>query len=211
MSVRAVVVVLMLLLAEQGWALRALSTVTARNVRWLVHGLIPLRTLTLVAGVGGLGKSTWLFARAADLSRQGDRSTVVVSSRTRPPRSSGRASMQPEATATSSTRCTRKGDGLDTVQLPSDALELQRLVRSVGAKLIIIDPIVAAIETSLDAHKDQHVRHVLGWLARLAVEEDAAVVLVGHLNKESVDGGVHPGRELDRVLERLPQRRADHG
>ena len=38
--------------------LRALADVEARQVRWLVPGLIPLRTLTLVAGVGGLGKST---------------------------------------------------------------------------------------------------------------------------------------------------------
>ena len=35
--------------------LRALADVTARNVRWRFPGLIPLRTLTLVAGVGGLG------------------------------------------------------------------------------------------------------------------------------------------------------------
>jgi hypothetical protein len=56
-------------------------------------------------------------------------------------------------------------------------------VQDVRAKLIIIDPIVAAIETSLDAHKDQAVRHVLGGLAQLSVDEDCAVVLVGHLNK----------------------------
>jgi putative DNA primase/helicase len=57
--------------AEQGGAslrLRALSEVQPRQVRWLVPGLIPLRTLTLVAGVGGLGKSTWLAAIAAQVS-----------------------------------------------------------------------------------------------------------------------------------------------
>ena len=37
---------------------RALADVQPRAVRFLVPGLVPLRTLTLVAGVGGLGKST---------------------------------------------------------------------------------------------------------------------------------------------------------
>jgi hypothetical protein len=167
---------------ERGWALRALSTVTPRQVRWLVHGLIPLRTLTLIAGVGGLGKSTWLLAQAAELSRQGI-ATVVVSFE-----DTAAEILRPRVEAAQGDsdlvhEMYWEGDGLATVQLPRDLLDLQRLVHSVEAKLIVIDPIVAAIETSLDAHKDQHVRHVLDWLARLAVDEDAAVALVGHLNK----------------------------
>src|SRR4051794_37069209 len=50
-------------------SLRALRDVQARQVRWLLPGLIPLRTLTLVAGVGGLGKSTLLAGVAAKVSR----------------------------------------------------------------------------------------------------------------------------------------------
>src|SRR5262249_44448821 len=46
--------------------LRALSEVQPRRVRWLVPGQIPLRFPPRVAGVGGLGKSTWLLARAAE-------------------------------------------------------------------------------------------------------------------------------------------------
>jgi hypothetical protein len=73
--------------------------------------------------------------------------------------------------------------GIDTVQLPRDLEDLRLLVRSVEARLIIFDPIVAAIETSLDAFKDQHVRSVLAQLVKIAEEEDAAVAIVGHLNK----------------------------
>jgi len=49
--------------------LRPLSSVVPQRVRWLVPGMIPLRTLTLVAGVGGLGKSTYLVGVAAAASR----------------------------------------------------------------------------------------------------------------------------------------------
>ena len=38
-------------------------------------------------------------------------------------------------------------------------LQKQR-VREVRARLLIIDPVVAAIDTAYDAHKDQHVRSV---------------------------------------------------
>jgi hypothetical protein len=48
---------------------------------------------------------------------------------------------------------------------------------------VILDPVVAAIDVSYDAHKDQHVRAVLATLAALAEEEDLAVAMVGHLNK----------------------------
>jgi AAA domain len=69
------------------------------------------------------------------------------------------------------------------VRLPKDVDELERLVTEVRAKLVIVDPIVAAIDTAFDAYKDQHVRSVLGRLVGLAESADCAIVLVAHLNK----------------------------
>ena len=69
------------------------------------------------------------------------------------------------------------------VVLPSDLAELRECVRSVQARLVIIDPVVAAIDVNYDAHKDQHVRAVLAELAAVAAEEEIAVAIVGHLNK----------------------------
>jgi AAA domain len=165
------------------WALQQLADVVPRQVRWLVHGLIPLHALTLVAGVGGLGKSMWLLARAAELSRQGI-DVIIVSFE-----DTAAEIIRPRVQAAGGdlTRIhvmvLADAGGLDSVQLPRDLDDLRILVQSVKAKLIIIDPVVAAIESRLDAHKDQHVRTVLAQLARLAEEEDAAVALVGHLNK----------------------------
>ena len=87
----------------------------------------------LVAGVGGLGKSTWLLARAAELSRQGI-STVVVSFEDTAAEILRPRAEAAEANADLIHEMYWQGDGLDTVQLPSDALELQRLVRSVTAR-----------------------------------------------------------------------------
>jgi hypothetical protein len=174
-----------------GLRLRPLSEAEPRNVRWLVVGLIPLRTLTLVAGVGGLGKSMWLSGIAARLSRgeldghpAGD--TVIVSYE-----DTAEEVLRPRVEAAGGDPARvhvivpEHRDYVDPVALPRDIVAVEQLVLSVEAKLLVIDPIVAGIAVELDAHKDQHVRVVLARLAELAEEADCAVAMVGHLNKAS--------------------------
>jgi AAA domain len=69
------------------------------------------------------------------------------------------------------------------VRLPRDVADLQRLIREVAARLVVVDPIVAALDTALDSHKDQHVRTVLAQLAAITEEETCSIAMVGHLNK----------------------------
>jgi AAA domain len=69
------------------------------------------------------------------------------------------------------------------VFFPTDLPELERHVRETRAQMILIDPVSAAIDLKLDAHRDQDVRVVLGQLARLAKEERLAVLQNAHLNK----------------------------
>jgi AAA domain len=168
--------------------LRALATVQPRRVRWVKRGQVALRTLTLVAGVGGLGKSTWCVGLAADVSRGSlgdDPADVVIVSF----EDTAEEVLRPRAEAAGGDLARAHEvvvagrNGVEPVQLPSDVAELERLVRDVQARLVIIDPIVAAIDTALDAHKDQHVRSVLARLVRLAEGADCGVVMVGHLNK----------------------------
>jgi AAA domain len=168
--------------------IRPLSQVPPRNVRWLVPGMIPLRTLTLVAGVGGLGKSTYLCGIAAKVTRgelAGPAGDVILVSY----EDAAEEVLRPRIEAA-------QGD-LDRVHqvyvepedgmvcLPGDIGELSDLIAETDSSLLVIDPIVAAVDLGLDTHKDQHCRHVLGQLARLAEGHDCAVAYVGHLNKAS--------------------------
>jgi hypothetical protein len=172
-----------------GLRLQSLASVEPRNVRWLVPGLIPLRTLTLVAGVGGLGKSMWLAGVAARLSRgeldgHSPADTVIVSYE-----DTAAEVLRPrvEAAGGDPSRVhvivPEHRDYVEPVALPRDVIAVEELVRSVEAKLLIVDPIVAAIVVELDAHKDQHVRSVLARVTEIAEEVDCAVAIVGHLNK----------------------------
>jgi hypothetical protein len=168
--------------------LRPLAAVRPRRVRWLKPGLIALRTLTLVAGVGGLGKSTWCAGVAADVSRGrlgDDPANVIIVSF----EDTAEEVLRPRVEAANGDLhrvhevIVGGQNGVEPVLLPRDLGELERLVREAEARFVVIDPIVAAIDTALDAHKDQHVRSVLARLARLAESAECAIALVGHLNK----------------------------
>jgi hypothetical protein len=166
--------------------LRSLASVAPRNVRFLVPGLIPLRTLTLVPGIGGLGKSTWLAAIAAKLSRGelGDPGAALIVSF----EDTAEEVLRPRLEAAGANlelvhQVVLADEAFGCVQLPRDVEELVFLANETQARLIIVDPIVAAIDVALDAHKDQHVRSVLARLAQLAEDTDCAIALVAHLNK----------------------------
>jgi hypothetical protein len=167
---------------------RALEAVRARRTEFLLPGLIPLKVLTLVAGVGGLGKSTWLAGVAAQVSRGEplgrDPSDVLL------------VSFEDTAAEVLRPRVEAAGGDLARVHelyvdpvdgapltLPTDLADLKRHIEDVAARLVVVDPIIAAIDLSLDAHKDQHVRVVLAELAAIAEQTNCAVALVGHLNK----------------------------
>lgn len=168
--------------------LRRLSSVKSRSVQWVVRGLIPLRTLTLLAGVGGLGKSTWAAGVAAAESRgdydEGTPHNVMVITY----EDTAEEVWKPRILAANGDpdRLIDVRVGLDdggVVVLPADLDDVEAAIRDLGIRLVVIDPLVAAIDLKLDSHKDQHVRSVLGKLVNLADETSAAVLGIGHLNK----------------------------
>jgi predicted ATP-dependent serine protease len=74
--------------------------------------------------------------------------------------------------------------------MPRDIDMLGALVVSVGARLVIIDPMNAVLSTKVDAYRDQDIRVALAPLARVAQETGAAIVLVRHLTKGGGSNGL---------------------
>ena len=170
--------------------LRRLSDVRSRSVRFLVPGLVPLKAITLLAGVGGLGKSTLAAGFAAAETRgewdDGTPHDVVYVSY----EDTAEEVWRPRILAAEGdpSRVIEVRVDLDdggVVVLPKDIAELEQVVRDNDVRLVVVDPIVAAIDVALDTHKDQHVRSVLGKLAKSAEETGAAIVAIGHLNKDA--------------------------
>jgi hypothetical protein len=167
------------------------STIEPEHVEWLEDGLMPLRVVTLVTGLDGVGKSTALYDRAARATRgqlpgrfhREPVDVVVASSEDHPA-----SVIVPRLTAAGADLdrvhiVKLVVDGLtDEISLPVDLPELAARVGEVGARLVIIDPLIAHMPLAIDTHKAQHVRSVLAPLTRLAEDHHLAIAAVVHFN-----------------------------
>ena len=175
-----------------------ISEVESERVSWLWRGWLALGKVSVMDGDPGLGKSAGVLDLAARVSTgspfpdgaECEAGGVVVLSAedgladTIKPRleaagadTSRISSLKTVVTGTGESRQERP------FALPKDLPLLEREIGRVGAKLVIVDPLMAFLGEKIDAHKDQDVRRALTPLAAMADRTGAAVQLVRHLNK----------------------------
>ena len=173
--------------------------VSARDVkmerpRFLWDRYVPMSTLTLAVGIGGLGKSHLAVEMTARATRgqlagdlRGECVNVVY------------ATAEDSLASTMVPRLVAAGADLERVSfvrhdaefaIPDDVDRLAEEMRGHGARLLVVDPVVAFVPLNIDAHKDQHARHALKSLSNLATDLDVAVVCVMHLNKAAEAGAL---------------------
>ena len=174
-----------------------MSDVAREEVRWLWPGRIPLGCLTLVEADPGMGKSTFTLRLAAAVSRgamlvgDGDNpplgDVVLLNAeddlgRTVRPRleEAGADLVRVHAITGISVPGTDGGERELTLD---DVSVLEEAMARVGPALVIVDPIQAYLGADVDSYRANEVRPRLKALARLAVEHEAAVVIVRHLGK----------------------------
>jgi Bifunctional DNA primase/polymerase, N-terminal/AAA domain len=167
------------------------DAVTVEDVEWFDDKLIPLRVVTLVVGIDGVGKSTVLYTKAAKATLgelpgvfYGTPCDVVVAS------SEDHAGtvIVPRLLAADAdlehvhiVKCRRYG-AEGEIALPDDLPAVADVIEEVGARFLIVDPLVAHMPMNVDTHKAQHVRQVLAPLARIAEWQRLAVAAVVHFN-----------------------------
>ena len=183
---------------------RSMSGVHARPVEWLWPGWVPLGKLTVLDGDPGVGKSTLLLDLAARLSRDG-----VMPDGARGPLGAAlilsaedgeEDTIRPRLAAAGAVLeriCTlptvRDEDGeMRPPEIPLDLPAIDAAVRQYGARLLVIDPLMAYL-TGADASVDQEVRRALFKLSRLAERRECAVVCLRHLSKVGGDKAVYRG------------------
>ncbi|MDJ0924795.1 MAG: AAA family ATPase [Acidimicrobiia bacterium] len=170
------------------------SAIPPRAVEWVWDDRIPAGGITLLAGKGGLGKSTLALHLAAQLSRgtlpgrhQGRPAVVLYAtaedawSQVMVPRlMAARADL---ARVRSVALDESVAGFVDTISLPEDLDSLADVVQELDACLLVVDPLVAFVSDKVDSHRDHQIRRALGPLHKLAETHDLAVIGVVHLNK----------------------------
>jgi hypothetical protein len=157
------------------------SHIHREQVEWLEAGRIPLRMVTVLAGVGGLGKSqlSCLFAAR-------NAGVTLIATAEDSPSTTVRPRLEAVEADLERVRFVsiKTAEGIeDGIAIPDDMEELERLVVEVEARLVIVDPLVAHLPMHIDSHKDQSVRRALAPLYRLAESQYCAVLALLHLNK----------------------------
>lgn len=182
--------------------LTPLSMVKPEKVTWFwAHddvGIIPLGTLTLIAGAGGAGKSSFVLDLVAKATRgtlpgalEGSPCAVLLSA------------PEDDAAAVLVPRLTAAGADLEQVRLaqtqvsgadgqilggrdlrfPDDVGLLAGMVEETGARVIVIDPASSAMRGKVNALED--VRAAYQPLATLAQQKRLAIILIHHFNKSA--------------------------
>jgi hypothetical protein len=154
---------------------------------------IPGGAITLIAGEPGLGKSqmeAWIAAQVTRGTLDGDlygkpASVFLVSAE-----DSTERTIVPRLDAAG---CDRSkvydlgviepgSDFIGSVNLQRNISSIQKLIRRKAVGIFLLDPIVSFIGEG-DTHKDGDIRRALAPIAKVAEEENCAVLGIAHLNK----------------------------
>ena len=172
-----------------GAVTRRLSDVEPEPVTWLWRGWLPMGKVVVLDGDPGTGKSTITLDIAARLSR-GDvmpdgstgalhdqgATTIMVNvedgagdtMRPRFDAAMGKPSMVHLLDAIETVTTGRDGThrtGRVPFTLPDHTAELEDLINKTGARLVVIDPLMAILSGKVQANSDQDVRRALSPLA----------------------------------------------
>ncbi|WP_228771722.1 AAA family ATPase [Actinokineospora iranica] len=163
-----------------------------RAVRWLWDGRVPAGALTLIPGREGIGKSQFACWLTAQVTRgmlpgvfNGQSRSVVY------------AASEDSWAHTVAPRLSASGADLDLVyradvvtggmvtgmSLPRDCEELGAEITRLGAGLVVLDPLLSVIASTIDTHRDRELRIALEPLVRMADDTGCAIVGLAHFNK----------------------------
>jgi hypothetical protein len=172
--------------------LKPLSGVPEGRQRWLMPGRIPLGALTTLEGHPGCFKSGVMYWIAARVSRGEPLPGCSVGGA-----AAGVVLLQGEDDLAARVAPALAAAGADAdrvfvydradfgdrpLELPGDLPVIEEAAKSVGGRLIIIDPVSCFVP---DLGSERAARRALGPLADFAARAGAAVILVRHLTKSS--------------------------
>jgi hypothetical protein len=181
-------------------SLTRLADVEPETVRWLWPRRIPVGKLVTLDGDPGLGKSTLALDIAATVTRGGTWSDgtecehsgdVLLLSAEDGLADTVRPRLDAAGADVNRTHAIAGVQVLDDNGAPpslrpptmADIDILAEAIARTGARLLIVDVLMAYLPLGADSHKDQDIRRVLSRLSELAEHTGCTVLLLRHLNK----------------------------
>lgn len=176
-----------------------MSEIKREPIEWLWEPYIPLGRITMLGGDPGAGKSFITTAISAALTR-GD-SLPGELDHVRDPMSVLMLNAEDDPADTLQPRLSNLHADLTKVFISSEDIILDadgltaidEMVEETGAKLLIIDPVVAFLGPKMDMNRANEVRPIMKGIARIARRRNIAIVVVRH-NRKAAAGA--PGKAI---------------
>lgn len=174
------------------------SSVKQRKIDWLWYPYIPFGKLTILQGDPGEGKSTFILAIAALLTRGKampdgypiDNCQNVIYQTAE---DNIADTVKPRLVAARAD-CSRVAYIVDEdVTLNFDDPRIEECIMQTNARLLILDPLQAYLVQDTDMNNAGRMRQQLKKIADLAAKYNCAVVIVGHMNKTSSEKNLYRG------------------
>jgi len=175
--------------------LQRLSDFRSRRMRFLWQDLqIPMGAACIFAGMGGVSKSTfsiWLAGRVTRGLVKGDllgqpADVLYVS------HEDGIEDVvlpRAQANGVDTTKfhifgvATKLVRGVSMPKFPEDLALLEEKIIEVGAKVVIVDPILSAMPSGADPNSNVDVRELIDPLNQLAQRLGVTIICIAHVNK----------------------------
>ena len=162
--------------------------IKAEEVKWLWDPYLPRGKLTIVLGNPGEGKTTFVLAVIAALTRG---ESLPESEQALEPLDVIYQTAEDGLADTIKPRLDAAGADCSRVLVIDENQQeltlcderLEQAVQQTEAQLIVLDPIQAYLGDGVDMHRANEVRPVLKRVAAMAECTGCAVILIGHMNK----------------------------
>lgn len=166
----------------------AMSEIQAEEVKWLWYPYIPCGKITIVQGDPGEGKTTFVLALAALLTRG---LSMPGGSLTLPPTNIIYQTAEDGLADTIKPRLDSLGADCSRVlvidenerELTLNDHRLAQAIQETNAGLVALDPIQAYLGDGVDMHRANEIRPIFKRLCQMAEQTGCAVILIGHMNK----------------------------
>ena len=177
-----------------------MEQVEVENIDWLLYPFIPFGEVTIVQGDPGEGKTTMVLQIIAKLTKG---EAVLPSGSDEPALEEKTMDLEPVnviyQTAedglgdTIKPRLLSAGADCSRVMVIDDddqALtmmdaRLEEAIIQTKARLVVLDPIQGFLGTDVDMHRANEIRPLMKRVAVLAEKYHCAIILIGHMNKNS--------------------------
>lgn len=166
-----------------------MEDIKCENVEWLWYPFVPYGKITIIQGDPGEGKTTLVLQMIAKLTR----GETIINEETKEPinviyqtAEDGLSDTIKPRLVAANADCS-KVLVIDDKETPLTMLDvrLEKAISETGARLVVLDPIQGFLGADVDMHRANEIRPVMKHIAEIAEKYRCAIILVGHMNKNS--------------------------